>query len=300
MPLGKTIRDFLAYLSVEAGLSNNTILAYGRDLRKFAEFCNSNDINSLQQLRPPAIQKFQINLIKSDHGEATVKRSLVAIRMLLRFCKLTGLLDDDFSDHLESSKIWQKLPTICSKSQVFDLINAPLPEDAFYLRDKLILEMLYAAGLRASEMAKLKIGDLNTDIGYLRCIGKGQRERIIPVSKSVLTLTAQYLTELRGKLEKPFSDTFLLLSRTGRAMSRIEIWRIVKKYAKRAFGANIPKGFSAHTLRHCFATHLLSGGADLRSIQEMLGHVDIGTTQIYTHVDSERLKNIHKKFHPRP
>lgn len=300
LPLGVTIRDFLTYLTVEAGLSQNTILAYGRDMRKFAEFCNSKNINSLQQVSPPAIKEFQRNLVKSGCDESTMKRSLVAIRMFLRFCKLTNLIEDALSDHLETPKIWQKLPVVCSKSQVLDLLNAPLPQDKFYLRDKVILEMLYATGLRASELANMEIGDLNTGIGYLRCIGKGKRERIIPVGKSALSFTAKYLTQLRPVLEKPFSDSFLLLSRTGRPMSRIEIWRIVKKYAKRAFGANVPKSLTAHTLRHCFATHLLSGGADLRSIQEMLGHVDIATTQVYTHVDSERLKSIHKNFHPRP
>ena len=151
--------------------------------------------------------------------------------------------------------------------------------------------------MRASELAGLKISDLNLNIGYLRCLGKGNRERIIPLGQKAAAAVVEYLTALRPKLEKPFSDEKLLLSRTGRPMGRIEIWRLVKKYAIRA---GMPKNLTVHTLRHCFATHLLAGGADLRSIQEMLGHVDIGTTQIYTHVDQERLRNIHSEFHPRP
>jgi integrase/recombinase XerD len=146
-------------------------------------------------------------------------------------------------------------------------------------------------------LAGLKTSDLNLDIGYLRCLGKGNRERVIPVGKVAVAATVKYLTELRPRLAKPFSGDFLLLSRTGRPMSRIEVWRLIKKYAIRA---GMPRNLTVHTLRHCFATHLLAGGADLRSVQEMLGHVDIATTQIYTHVDQERLREIHKKFHPRP
>jgi len=217
--------------------------------------------------------------------------------MFLRFAKLTGLVEDDFTAILEGPKIWQRLPIVCSKEQVMNLLNAPSPQEPFYLRDKAVLELLYATGLRASELAGLKRSDLNLDIGYLRCWGKGNKERIVPVGRAAVAATSEYLEQLRGRLAKPFSGDFLLLSRTGRAMSRIEIWRLVRKYAVRA---GMPRNLSVHTLRHCFATHLLSGGADLRSVQEMLGHVDIATTQIYTHVDQERLRKIHKQFHPRP
>ena len=217
--------------------------------------------------------------------------------MFLRFAKLTGRIYDDFVTIFESPKLWQKLPIICSKQQVLNLINAPCPDEPFYLRDKAMLELLYATGIRASELAGLKISDINTDIGYLRCLGKGNKERVIPVGKVAIAATVEYVRELRPKLAKPFSGDSLLLSRTGRPMSRIEIWRLIKKYAIRA---GMPRNLTVHTLRHCFATHLLAGGADLRSVQEMLGHADIATTQIYTHVDQERLRRIHKKFHPRP
>lgn len=297
LPLGGTVKDFLNYLAIEAGLADNTILAYGRDLKAFLEFCKTNKISRLQQIKPALIQNYMRVLTVENKDESSIKRALVAIRMFLRFARLTGLIEDDFTAVLEPPKLWQKLPCVCSKQQVINLLDAPCPDEPFYLRDRTMLELLYATGIRASELAGLKLSDLNLDIGYLRCSGKGGRERIVPIGKVAVAATGQYLTELRPKLTKPFSGDFLLLSRTGRPMSRIEIWRLTKKYAARA---GMPRNLTVHTLRHCFATHLLAGGADLRSIQEMLGHVDIATTQIYTHVDQERLRGIHKKYHPRP
>ena len=297
LPLGKTVKDFLDYLAIEAGLSNNTILAYGRDLKSFLEYCKSSEIRQLQQIDSALIRNYMRILSQGQKGESSIKRCLVAIRMLLRYAKLTGLVEDDPASILESPKIWQKLPVTCNKQQVIELINAPEPTEAFYPRDKAMLELLYATGVRASELAGLRTSDINLDIGYLRCIGKGSRERVIPIGKAAIAAVVDYLRDLRPRLARPFSGDFLLLSRTGRPMSRIEIWRLVKKYAIRA---GMPRNLTVHTLRHCFATHLLAGGADLRSVQEMLGHVDIATTQIYTHVDQERLRKIHRKFHPRP
>ena len=297
LPLGRNVKDFLNYLTVEAGLADNTILAYGRDLKKFLEHCKSNNVNSLQQIKPAIIRSYMRILTAENRSESSIKRSLVAIRMFLRFAKLIGLIEDDFTATLEAPKLWQRLPTICSKQQVINLLNAPSPAEPFYLRNRAMLELLYATGMRASELAGLKTGDLNLDIGYLRCVGKGNRERIIPLGRTAIAAVSQYLLKLRPKLAKPESGDFMLLSRTGRAMSRIEIWRLIKKYAVRT---GLPKNLTVHTLRHCFATHLLAGGADLRSVQEMLGHVDIATTQIYTHVDQQRLREIHRKYHPRP
>jgi integrase/recombinase XerD len=297
LPLGQEVKNFLNYLTVEAGLSENTVLAYARDLKSFLEYCKSNNIKHLTQIKPTIIQDYLRIITQDQKGESSIKRALVAIRMFQRYGKLMGLVEDDFTAILESPKIWQRLPSICSKQQVVNLLNAPNPDEPFYFRDKAMLELLYATGIRASELAGLRIPDLNLDIAYLRCLGKGNRERVVPIGKVAIEATVEYLSKLRPMLAKPFSDNFLLLSRTGRPMSRIEVWRLVKKYAMRA---GMPRNLTAHTLRHCFATHLLAGGADLRSIQEMLGHVDIATTQIYTHVDQERLREIHRKFHPRP
>jgi integrase/recombinase XerD len=296
-PIQHDLRDFLNYLTVEAGLSDNTVLGYGRDLRSFLEYCKANKISELQRIEAIFVQHYLRKLSLEQKSENSIKRSLVAIRMFLRYGKLMGLIKDDLTSILESPKVWQKLPSICSKRQVIELMNAPCPEEPFYYRDKAMLEVLYATGVRASEIAGLKISDFNLSIGYLRCLGKGNRERVVPIGKVAIEAINEYLTKQRLNLVKPFSGDFLLLSRTGRPMSRIEIWRLVKKYAIRA---GMPRNLTVHTLRHCFATHMLAGGADLRSIQEMLGHVDIATTQIYTHVDQERLRKIHRKFHPRP
>ena len=297
LPSGQEVKNFLDYLSVEAGLSNNTILAYGRDLKSFLEYCKNRQINELQKIKPPLIHDFLIKLSREQKNESSIKRCLVAIRMFLRFARVSGFIKDDFNAILESPKTWQKLPCICSEQQVVNLLDAPDKKEPFYFRDKALLEMLYATGARASEVAGIKTSNINLDIGYLRCIGKGNKERIIPIGKVAIAAIRKYLIELRPVLAKSFSEDFLLLSRTGRPLGRIEIWRLVKKYALRA---GMPRNLTVHTLRHCFATHLLAGGADLRSVQEMLGHVDISTTQIYTHVDQSRLRKIHKEFHPRP
>ncbi len=297
LPMGRQVKQFLDYLGIEAGLAENTILAYGRDLRTFLHFCHRHGARRLDQLTPAVIQQFTRSLSAAQMSESTVKRGLVAIRMFLRFGKMMGMVQDDHTAVLDGPKLWQRLPAVCSTNQVRDLLEAPRPEEPFYLRDKAMLELLYATGIRASELAGLRLSDLNLDIGYLRCLGKGGRERVIPVGRVAVAAVTQYLRGLRPALAGASSGDFLLLSRTGRAMSRIEVWRLVKKYALRA---GMGRNLTVHTLRHCFATHLLTGGADLRSVQEMLGHVDISTTQIYTHVDNERLRSIHRKFHPRP
>lgn len=297
LPLGRTVTDFLDYLVVEAGLADNTVLAYGRDLREFLRFCERNGVGDIRQVTSTLVQKYLCKLGGGPKSENSAKRALVAIRMFLRFAKLRGLVEDDGAEVLESPKIWQRLPSVCNRQQVQKLLEAPSPEEPYYLRDRAMLELLYATGMRAGELAGLKTTDINLDIGYLRCFGKGNKERVIPVGKVAIAAVREYLRHLRPRLARPQSQAFLLLSRTGRSLTRIEIWRLVKKYALRA---GMPRKVTAHTLRHCFATHLLSGGADLRSVQEMLGHVDIGTTQIYTHVDHERLRRIHKKYHPRP
>lgn len=296
-PLRKTIGGFLDYLAVEAGLAENTRLAYGRDLINFAEYCAGQDVTTLERVEPELIYSYLRTLSKERKAETSISRALAAVKMLLRFGVLTGLVSEDFTSIIEGPKRWQRLPVVCSKEKIIDLLETPTADDPFYLRDKAVLEMLYATGMRASEVANLKISDLNFSIGYLRCLGKGKKERIIPLGKVAIEVTKLYLQDLRPNLVKPAGRDFLFLSRTGRAMTRVDIWRVVKKYARRA---GMPRNMTVHTLRHCFASHLLSGGADLRSLQEMLGHVDIATTQIYTHVDQDRLKSIHRKYHPRP
>lgn len=294
-PLGRTVQSFLDYMTAEAGLSANTILAYGRDLLEFVQFCDTQKVQDLEQVQPAIVYRYLQS--RKDLSEASLSRHLVAVKMMLRFAVLTGLLKENFIDCLEGPKQWKKLPGVCSKDQVFSLLDAPCPDDPYYLRDKAVLELLYATGARAAEVAGLEIKDVNLSIGYVRCFGKGRKERIVPLGRVAGRCIRTYLEELRPGLAKPHSGPRLFLSRTGRPLDRIELWRIVKKYARRAC---LPGKMTVHTLRHCFATHLLSGGADLRSLQEMLGHANIRTTQIYTHVDNERLKAIHRQYHPRP
>jgi integrase/recombinase XerD len=312
------VTDFLDYLVVEAGLSDNTVLAYGRDLREFLKFSRDNGIGKIEEVQPWLVRKYfgprtmaEADLpqkrIGAGQSQAAIscpqfvndnsaKRALVAIRMFLRFARLRRLIEDDGGEVLDTPKTWQRLPAVCNKQQVLRLLEAPSAEEPFYLRDKALLELLYATGVRASELANLKTTDVNLDIGYLRCFGKGNKERVVPLGRAATAAVKDYLEQLRPKLAKPTSGNWVFLTRTGKRIDRTAIWRIVKKYARRA---GMPAKLTVHTLRHCFATHLLSGGADLRSVQEMLGHVDIRTTQIYTHVDQERLRSIHKKYHPR-
>ena len=295
-PLGKIVLAFLNYLIVEAGLSDNTILGYGRDLRDFTAFCHLKGANQPDKITTAILFDYAKSLARQSKAEASINRSVVAMKMFLRFCRMMGHIKSDLTVFLESPKLWQKLPIVCSKDQVAKLMDAPDEKEPYYYRDYALLELLYATGTRASEIAGLKISDVNLKIGYARCLGKGKKERVIPLNRTAIAAVEQYLQQLRPKLIKPISGDFLFLSRTGKSLSRIEVWRIVKKYACRA---GLSRQMTTHTLRHCFATHLLSGGADLRSLQEMLGHVDIATTQIYTHVDQERLRSIHKKYHPR-
>jgi integrase/recombinase XerD len=296
-PLGTEVTRFLDYLTLEAGLAANTALAYGRDLLGFCEFCQTVKIPNIAKLEPTHIYQFLKKISSHGKAETSISRALVAVKMLLRFGLLTGTVSENFLSSLEGPKLWKRLPSVAGQGQVFKLLDAPDPEDPYYLRDKALLELLYATGARVSEVAGLKIKDVNFTVGYVRCFGKGSKERIVPLGKTAANVIEQYLSDLRPKLTKPFSPENLFLSRTGRAMDRINLWRIVKKYALRA---GMSKNLTVHTLRHCFATHLLSGGMDLRYLQEILGHADIRTTQIYTHVDNERLRSVHKKFHPRP
>ncbi|MFC1762037.1 site-specific tyrosine recombinase XerD [Planctomycetota bacterium] len=297
LPLGDLAQAYLDYLTIEAGLSVNTILGYGRDLKDFLAYCRARGMTTLAELQPLLIQDYMQVLSEDQKCDTSIKRFLVSVRMFLRYAKLEGYIEDDHAAILESPKIWQRLPKVYNRQQIVALLNAPQTDEPYYLRDKAILELLYATGMRASELAGLRSLDLNMKVGYVRCLGKGKRERIIPVGRMAVAVCEAYLRELRPHLVGQSKEDHLFLSRTGRALGRIEIWRLVKKYAQRI---GMPKTLTAHTLRHCFATHLLSGGADLRSVQEMLGHVDISTTQIYTHVDNDRLRSIHRQYHPRP
>jgi integrase/recombinase XerD len=293
--LGVLIDQFLNYLAVEAGLADNTLTAYRHDLGLFDRFVSGRDL-SLQTLAPTDIQRFLIERKDQGLSIASVARNLVAVKIFLRHLFAVGLLKRDLAGLIESPKKWRLIPRILHVQQVDALLATPGEDDPYVGRDRAILELFYACGLRVSELCGLGLQDVRLDVGYLRCLGKGKKERIVPIGRTAIECLEEYLDTTRPRLDRHHSSA-LFLSRTGRPMERTNIWRLVVKYARRM---GLTGKVSPHTLRHCFATHLLQGGADLRVVQELLGHADVSTTQIYTHVDRDRLKEIHRRCHPRP
>ncbi len=291
------IDSFLDYLSVERNLAKNTIIAYRQDLNIYLDFILKRGLTVLSKISKNDIVEFMLFEKEQRIAPNSISRRLAAIRMFHRFLARERVLKNDPTTLIDSPKLWKKIPDTLSLNEVESLINQPDPRDCQGARDKAILETLYATGMRVSELADLKINAVNLDIGFLRCIGKGNKERIIPLGKKAIHSIKRYLDFSRKNFLKNKTSDFLFLSRSQDALSRQSIWKLIKRYAKEA---KIKKTVKVHTLRHSFATHLLERGADLRSVQEMLGHSNISTTQIYTHIDKERLKAVHKLFHPRP
>ena len=292
------VESFLNYLAVERSLSKNTIISYKRDLRKYIGYLKNCPINSLSESSRKNISDFMFTLKDKGLSASSISRNLAAIKVFHRFLLRERILKTDPSGLLESPKLWKKIPDVLSIEEVEDLLRSCDLHQMQGLRDRAILELMYATGLRVSEAVNLKVQDVNFDAGFLRCIGKGSKERIVPLGRQAIISVKRYLEKARPKLAKNASDdSILFLSRLGKRISRQSFWKLVKYYARRA---RIKKELKPPTLRHSFATHLLSRGADLRSVQEMLGHADISTTQIYTHIDKNRLKAIHQKYHPRP
>lgn len=290
------IEKFLLGLRAEAGLAENTLIAYRTDLQSLADYCGRTGI-VFRQITPADVQGFLIGL-KEQNGLAlnSIARRLITVKVFCRYCYHRGFIDRDVAALMEMPKKWQSLPHVLSPREVDMLLCQPDVDDPLAARDRAILELFYATGVRVSELVGLRLEDVRLDIGYLRCLGKGRKERIVPIGERAIEALEDYLSNLRPQLADGRSTDRLFLSRTGRPIDRTNTWRLVVKYARRM---GITGKLSPHTLRHCFATHLLAGGADLRVVQEMLGHSDISTTQIYTHVDSSRLKAVHQRFHPR-
>jgi integrase/recombinase XerD len=288
------LRSLLLHLASERGLAENSLLAYRRDLEDLAEFFSKRQI-TFNRAVADDFRAYLQNQTRRGQSTRTVARRLAAIRALLRFQIAQGIDTTPILQQLERPKPERSLPKILSKAQVTQLLCAPDPKSIFFSRDVAILELLYASGLRATELCDLKLRDVNFQVGCVRVLGKGMKERIVPLGRAAIEAMQRYLAESRPKLDRHASDRFFL-SRTGKSMERIGLWMLVERYGRRC---GLLKEISPHVLRHCFATHLLAGGADLRVVQELLGHSDISTTQIYTHVDSSKLKAMHKKFHPR-
>jgi len=293
----KSVEEFLSYLSVERGLAENTISAYRRDLNKYIEYLKQNNINSFGKSQRSNITNFMFYLKDKGLSSNSISRALIAIKVFYRFLVNEGYLKNDISSIISLPKLWKRLPEVLSRDEVERLLAAPNLRATQGIRDKAVLELMYATGMRVSEVADLKSGDLNLDMGFTKCIGKGQKERIIPLGSYALRALIRYNQRARPKLLKQKEQPYLFLSRQGRRLSRQTLWKTIKLYTKKT---RIKKKVSPHTLRHSFATHLLERGADLRTVQEMLGHSDISTTQIYTHINRERLKQIHRQYHPRP
>ena len=293
---GRTqLAGFLDYLQAECGLATNTRKAYRRDLTRFVAYLAERGLAELSALTPVCIDHFVSAMRQQKLADATIARHVAATRMFCRYLVLQRVLRADVSASIEAPNKWKRLPTVLNDDAVQLLLKAPqLPKDVHALRDRALLTLLYATGIRASEAASLSVGDVNFNLSVARVMGKGAKERIVPVAQAALDAVRDYLDNYRPALQ-PVSGS-LFVSRTGRALSREDIYRIVRKYVRRV---PLKGNIGPHTLRHSFATQLMSGGADLRSVQEMLGHADIATTQVYTHVDAARLKAVHKKFHPR-
>ncbi len=290
------VKRFLDYLFVECGLSGATVTAYQRDLGEFWDHLVARDVDP-SDVSIEDVQKHLIDLQRRGLAVSSIARHLAAIKVFLRHLFAERVLRRDVSSLIECSKRWRNIPNAVRYEQVESLLGAPEPSEEFYLRDRALLELLYATGMRVSEIVDLTLDQLNLKLGYVRCIGKGRKERIIPVGRCAIDAVEEYLEILRPRLMGERHTDALFLSRTGRPLDRTNMWRLVRKYA---ILAGVDNPLSPHTLRHCFATHLLSGGADLRVVQELLGHADLTTTQVYTHVDEAQLKRVHREFHPRP
>jgi integrase/recombinase XerD len=290
------VEAFLDYITTECGLSPNTTLAYRRDLVKFGRFLGDELLLLPERVTAGRIVEFLMAEKQDGMAVTSISRNLVAIKMFFRFLLLENRLTTDVTATLESPRLWHVLPVFLDRGQVEQLLAAPNERGRLGLRDRAILAVMYATGTRASEVVNLKVTDVNFEYQYLRCFGKGSKERLVPLAPRDLAVVRQYLDRERPRLARGRLTQYVFLTKSGNCLTRESVWRIVKKYAAQV---GLGERVSPHTLRHSFATHLLAGGADLRSVQEMLGHVNIATTQIYTHVDTDRLKAVHKKFHPR-
>lgn len=292
------LSDFIHFLTIEKGLSKNTIISYERDLKSYMFYIkNVEQLPAWDDVRRVNILHFLAHLKDQGKSSKTIARHIASIRSFHQFLLRDKVVNQDPTVHIESPQPEKSLPKVLSTAEVEALLDAPKPEDEYGMRDKAMLELLYATGMRVSEMIALQVSDVHLTMGFVRCVGKGNKERIIPIGQTALTAIETYLKDGRDKLVKQKTKSnFLFLNRLGNGLTRQGFWKILKDLTKKA---EIKKEITPHTLRHSFATHLLMNGADLRSVQEMLGHADISTTQIYTHITNVRIKDVYKKFHPR-
>jgi integrase/recombinase XerD len=294
-------RDFLLerfhdFLALEQGSARSTSDAYGRDLARFAVYTRAKGIGAPTGVTPQHLRHYLYHLKDLGLAPSSIRRNISSLRTYYRFLMGDGMVVQDPTERLDTPARWRTLPEVLSVPEVERLLAAPTMDDPLYFRDRALLELGYGAGLRVSEWITIGTRDALLDDALVRVFGKGSKESLVPIGRSAITALAVYLRELRPRLEKGAGKGALFLNARGEPLTRMGAWKILRKYVERAA---IEKHVTPHTLRHTFATHLLEGGADLRAVQEMLGHVDISTTQIYTHVDREYLREVHRQYHPR-
>ena len=290
------VQQFISYLASERGLAQNTLESYGRDLRYFQQYLESNQLTFATGSTNEIIRTYLDELKKQGKAVSTISRNLAALKSFYQYLLKEQYLDADPASKIESPKLEKKLPQVLSVQQVELLLKQPNINLPAGLRDKAMLELLYATGIRVSELITINVNDVNLELGYIKCFGRGAKERVVPLGSIASKCVSQYLRKGRTALVRSKQEEAMFVNHHGRRLTRQGFWKIIKKYA---LEAHIEQKITPHTLRHSFATHLLENGADLRSVQEMLGHADISTTQIYTHVTKNRLKEVYDKAHPR-
>ncbi len=293
---GAHLQPFLHYIETECGMAANSVAAYRSDLVQFFDWFRANGPASLRDVDISVLTNYLEHLHARKLAASTIARHLVSIKMLFRYLVLEGVLLESSVELLSSPKLWQHLPSVLSPEVVDRLLTEPNPDDRYPFRDRAILSLLYATGCRASETTHLTLSDVHLDESYCRCVGKGNKERLVSLNPLAIAAVTAYLEKERPQMTRLREASWLFVTRSGNRLSRVMIWRIVKRYAARV---GCSGSVSPHTLRHSFATHMLAGGAEIRSLQEILGHANIRTTQIYTHVDHSRLKAVHSRHHPR-
>lgn len=287
---------FSDYLTLEQGSSPRTLEAYRRDVERLVDYARSKGIQTPTDVTSRTLREFVYHLKDLGLSPSSIRRNISAVRTYFRFLMADGAVVRDPSERLETPQRWRTLPDVLTVQEVERLLAAPTLDDPFAFRDRAMLELAYGAGLRVSEWITLGVRDALLEDKLVRVFGKGSKERLVPIGRTAIGAVATYLRELRPRLERGSGKGILFLNARGEPLSRMGAWKILRRYVERA---GITKEVSPHTLRHSFATHLLEGGADLRAVQEMLGHADISTTQIYTHVDREYLRQVHRQYHPR-
>ena len=292
------LERFHDYLAFERGLSPRTLDAYGRDTERLKAFLETQGVERPEDVESPDLREFTYHLRDQGLAPSSIRRTLSAVRTYFGFLLAEGLVESDPTEQIEPPKTWQRLPDVLSGDEVQRLVESPDPSHRLYWRDRAMLEFAYASGVRVSELTGVKVRDVDLEEGFATVHGKGSKERLVPVGGAAVRAIRVYLRELRPRLEKGGGRSAgeLFLNARGGGLSRMGVWKIVRKHVERA---GIEKRVTPHTLRHTFATHLLEGGADLAAVQEMLGHADISTTQIYTHVDRDYLRDVHRRYHPR-